>query len=150
MRGGVLIKVIITVFFVSFLQACATAEKSVVDPVAMYKQGMEQGSKATVEEVRSKLKQKKAYGSVEPYNPVRLSPDIRRVWIVDHQNDAGDLIQGHWVFMVVTPGRWASPSIPSVHPDSGEKTSKTVPVIEDKPAPAATGAQGKINASQSQ
>ncbi len=143
-------KLIITVFFLSFLQGCSTAEKAVVDPVAMYKQGMEEGSKVTVEEVRRNLKRKNAYGSVEPYDPVRLSPDIHRVWIVDHQNDAGDLIQGHWVFMVVTPGRWASPSIPSVHPDSGERTSHTVPVIEDKPVPSPTGAQGKINASQSQ
>jgi hypothetical protein len=69
---------------------------------------------------------------------------------VDHPNEAGDLIQGHWVFMVVMPGRWASPSIPAVHPNSREETSHTVPVIEDKPIPAPTGAQGKMNASQSQ
>jgi hypothetical protein len=145
-----LIKLIIAVFFLSFLQACSTAEKPVVDPIAMYKQGMEEGSKATVEEIRNKLKQKNAYGSVEPYDPVRLSADIRRIWIVDHQNDAGDLIQGHWVFMVVTPGQWASPSLPSVHPDSAERMSHTVPVIEDKPVPSPTGVQGKMNASQSQ
>jgi hypothetical protein len=145
-----LIKLVVTAVLFFFLQACATAEKPVVDPIAMYKQGMEEGNKAMVEEVQRKLKQRNAYGSVEPYNPVRLSPDIRRVWIVDHQNDAGDLIQGHWVFMVVTPGRWSSPSIPPVHPDSGERTPHTVPVIEDKPVPSPTGAQGKINASQSQ
>jgi len=145
-----LIKFVGTVVLFLFLQACATAEKAQVDPVAMYKQGMEEGSKAIVEEVQRKLKQKNAYGSVDPYNPVRFPPDIRRVWIVDHQNDAGDLIQGHWVFMVVTPGRWASPSIPSVHPDSGERISNTIPVIEDKPVPSPTGAQGKMNASQNQ
>jgi len=150
MRGGALIKFVVTDVLFFFLQACATAEKPQVDPVAMYKQGVEEGSKAMVEEVRKNLKQKNTYGSVVPYKPVRLSPDIRRVWIVDHQNDAGDLILGHWVFMVVTPGRWASPSIPPVHPDSGEKTSSRVPVIEDKPTPATTGGQGKVNASQSQ
>jgi len=116
----------------------------------MYKKGMEEGNKAMVEEVQKKLKQKNAYGYVEPYHPLRLPPDIRKVWIVDHPNDAGDLIQGHWVFMVVTPGRWASPSIPPVHSDNGERTSHTVPVIEDKPAPAGTSAQGKSNASQNQ
>jgi hypothetical protein len=133
-----------------FLQACATAEKPQVDPVAMYKKGMEEGNKAMVEEVQRKLKQKNAYGFVEPYHPLRLPPDIRKVWIVDHPNEAGDLIQGHWVFMVVTPGRWVSSSVPAVHPNSGEITSHTVPVIEDKPIPAPTGAQGKMNASQSQ
>jgi hypothetical protein len=145
-----LTKLIITAVLFFFLQACATAEKSQVDPVAVYKKGMEEGNKAMVEEVQRKLKQRNAYGSVEPYHPLRLSPDIRKVWIVDHPNEAGDLIQGHWVFMVVTPGRWASPSIPAVHPNSGERTSHTVPVIEDKPAAAPTAAQGKMNASQGQ
>ena len=145
-----MIKFIITAVLFLFLQACATAEKPPVDPVAMYKMGMEEGNKAMVEEVQRKLKQKNAYGSVEPYDPLRLPSEIRKVWIVDHPNEAGDLIQGHWVFMVVTPGRWASPSIPAVHPNSGERTSHTVPVIEDKPVPSPTGAQGKMNASQSQ
>ena len=145
-----MIKFIVTAVSVFFLQACATADKSVVDPVAMYKKGMEEGNKAMLEQVQSKLKQKNAYGYVEPYYPLRLPSDIRKVWIVDHPNDAGDLIQGHWVFMVVIPGRWASPSIPPVHPDNGEKTSHTVPVIEDKPVPSPTGAQGKMNASQNQ
>jgi hypothetical protein len=145
-----LIKLIITAVSFFFLQACATAEKPELDPVAMYKKGMEEGNKAMVEEVQGNLKQKNAYGYVEPYYPLRLPSDVRKVWIVDHPNEAGDLIQGHWVFMVVTPGRWASPSIPSVHPDSGERSSNTVPVIEDKSVPSPTGAQGKINASQSQ
>jgi hypothetical protein len=145
-----LIKPIIAAVSFLFLQGCATAEKSQVDPVAMYKKGMEGGNNAMVEEVQRKLKQKNAYGSVELYDPLRLPPDIRKVWIVDHPNEAGDLIQGHWVFMVITPGRWASPPLPAVHPNSGEKMSHTVPVIEDKLVPAPTGAQGKMNASQSQ
>ena len=145
-----MIKFIVTAVLFFFLQACSTADKPLLDPVAMYKKGMEEGNKAMVEEVQKKLKQKNAYGYVEPYHPLRLPPDIRKVWIVDHPNDAGDLIQGHWVFMVVTPGRWASPSIPPVHSDNGERTSHTVPVIEDKPAPARTSAQGKSNASQNQ
>ena len=144
-----MIKLIITAVSFFFLQACATAEKPELDPVAMYKKGMEEGNNAMVEEVQGNLKQKNAYGSVEPNDPMWLPPDIRKVWIADHPNDAGDLIQGHWVFMVVTPGRWALPSIPPVHPVNGERTSYTVPVIEDKPPPAATGTQGKMNASQS-
>jgi hypothetical protein len=145
-----LIKLIITAVSFLLLQACATAEKSQVDPVAMYKKGMEEGNKAMVDEVQRKLKQRNAYGSVEPYDPLRLPPDIRKVWIVDHPNESGDLIQGHWVFMVVTPGRWASPTIPAIHPNNGERTSHTVPVIEDKPIPAPTAVQGKMNASQGQ
>ena len=145
-----MIKLIVTAVLFLLLQACATAEKSTLDPVAAYKKGMEEGNKAMVEEVQRKLKQKNVYGYVEPYDPLRLPPDIRKVWIVDHPNEAGDLIQGHWVFMVVTPARWASPSSPAVHPDRGEKASHRVPVIEDKLAPASTGAQGNVNASQNQ
>jgi hypothetical protein len=144
-----LIKLAITVFFLFFLQACSTVEpKPVVDPVAMYKQGMEEGNKAMIEEVQRSLKQKNAYGYVEPYYPVRLPPDIRKVWIVDHPNESGDLIQGHWIFMVVTPGRWAAPSIPAIHSDSGERTSNTIPIIEEKPAPSPSGGQGKRDGSQ--
>jgi hypothetical protein len=145
-----LIKLIITAVAFVFVQACATAEKSQMDPIAMYKKGMEEGNNAMIEELQGKLKQKNAYGSVEPYDPLRLPPEIRRVWIVDHPNEAGDLIQGHWVFMVVTPERWASPSIPVIHPNGAERTSRTVPVIEDKPAAAPTAVQGKMNASQGQ
>jgi hypothetical protein len=145
-----LIKLIIALFILSFLPACSTAQKPAADPIDVYKQGMEEGSKAIVEEVQKNLRQKNAYGSVEPYNPVRLPPDIHKVWIVDHQNDAGDLIQGHWVFMVLTPGRWASPSVPSIHPQSGERKSSAVPVIEDKPAASPSAAQSKVNASQGQ
>ena len=145
-----MIKFIVTAVSFFFLQACATADKSVMDPVAMYKKGMEEGNKAMVEEIQWKLKQKGAYGHVEPYYPLRLPSDIRKVWIAEHPNEAGDLIQGHWVFMVVRPGSWVSPSIPPVHPESGERTSHTIPVIEDKPVPSPTGAKGKMNASQSQ
>ena len=58
-----MIKFIVTAVSVFFLQACATADKSVVDPIAMYKKGMEEGNKAMVEEVQRNLKQKNAYGS---------------------------------------------------------------------------------------
>ena len=93
---------LVVVGFMGFLQACSTTDpKPFKDPISVYKDGMEQGNKAMLDEVRSKLKQKSAYGSVEPYNPLRLPPDIRKVWIVEHPNEAGDLIQGHWVFMVV-------------------------------------------------
>ena len=143
-----MIKLAVTLVFVCFLQACATAEKPEVDPVSMYKKGMEVGNKAMVEEVRKSLNQKNAYGSVEPYDPLRLPPDIRKVWIGDHPNEAGDLIQGHWVFMMVQPGRWASPSVPAIHPESGARTPNVVPMIEDKPPPTSPGTQNKRNDSQ--
>jgi hypothetical protein len=144
-----LIRITITLVLVGFLQACSTNDpKTIRDPIAVYKDGVEQGNKAMIEEVRTKLKQKNAYGSVEPYNPLRLPPDIRKVWIVEHPNEAGDLIQGHWVFMVVQAGRWASPSVPAIHPQNETRTPSAIPMIEDKPGPNFPGAQNRRNDSQ--
>lgn len=144
-----MIRIIVTLGVVGFLQACATADpKPMKDPISVYKDGMAQGNKAMLDEVRSQLKQKSAYGSVEPYYPLRLPPDIRKVWIVEHPNEAGDLIQGHWVFMVVEPGRWASPSVPSIHPQGEMRTPSAIPMIEDKPNPTSANNQIRRNDSQ--
>jgi hypothetical protein len=58
----------------------------------MYKQGMEEGNKAMVEEVQE-LKQKTPTATLNLIS-LRLPSDVRKVWIVDHPNEAGDLIQG--------------------------------------------------------
>ena len=140
---------LVGVGLLGFLQACSTTDpKPFKDPISVYKDGMEQGSQAMLDEVRSQLKQKSAYGSVEPYYPLRFPPDIRKVWIVEHPNEAGDLIQGHWVFMVVEPGRWASPSVPALHPESGTRTPNAIPMIEDKPNTTSPGTQNRRNDSQ--
>jgi Type IV conjugative transfer system lipoprotein (TraV) len=144
-----LIRITHSIAVAIFLQACSSADpKPMHDPISVYKDGMEQGNKAMLDEVRTKLKQKSAYGSVEPYYPLRLPPDIRKVWIVEHPNDAGDLIQGHWVFMVVEPGRWASPLVPALHPEGGTRTTSAIPLIEDKPNPTSPGTQNRRNDSQ--
>ena len=140
---------IVGVALLGFPQACSTTDpKPSRDPISVYKDGMEQGNKAMLDEVRNKLKQKSAYGSVEPYNPLRLPHDIRKVWVVEHPNEAGDLIQGHWVFMVVQPGRWASPSVPALHPQNETRTPSAIPTIEDKPGPISPGTQNIRNDSQ--
>ena len=144
-----MIRITVTLVLIGFLQACSTADpKPIRDPITVYKDGMEQGNKAMIEEVQGKLKQKSAYGSVEPYNPLRLSPDIRKVWIVEHPNEAGDLIQGHWVFMLVQPGRWAAPPVPALHPQSETRTPSATPTIEDKPNPTSSATQNRRNDSQ--
>ena len=140
---------LVGVALLGFLQACSTTDpKTIRDPISVYKDGMEQGNKAMLDEVRGKLKQKSAFGSVEPYNPLRLPPDIRKVWIVEHPNEVGDLIQGHWVFLVVQPGRWASPAVPALHPQSETRTPSAIPMIEDKPGPTSPGMQNRRNDSQ--
>ncbi len=113
--------------------------KSVIDPVAVYREGMHEGRKEIVEQVQRGLRQKGAYGHVQPYFPVRLAADIRKVWIVDHPNEAGDLVQGHWAFIVVRPERWSSPSLPLIERpgvDDAERIPLNIPVIEVEQTPA--------------
>jgi hypothetical protein len=144
-----LIKFAVLLVAVGFLQACSTSDSNAIrDPIAVYKEGLEQENREMLDELRGKLKQKGAYGSVEPYDPVRLPPDIRKVWIVEHPNEAGDLIQGHWMFMVIQPGRWVSPSVPTLHPKNESRMPSAIPMIEDKPGPNSPGTQNRRNDSQ--
>ena len=39
-----------------------------------------------------------ALGPEEPYLPL--------VWITAHLNESGDLIAGHWVYLMLSPSRW--------------------------------------------
>lgn len=134
------------ILFLVFLHGCAVVKpRTVIDPVAVYKEGLQEGKKEIVEEVQRELRQKGAYGHVQPYHPVRLPADIRKVWIVDHPNEAGDLVQGHWAFIVVRPERWASPSLPLIERpgiDDGERIPLNIPVIEEREIPPTKAMEG--------
>ena len=47
-----------------------------------------------------------ALGPEEPYLPLVQPPEVRRVWITAHLNEAGDLIAGHWVYLMLAPSQW--------------------------------------------
>ena len=134
------------ILFFVFLEACAAVKpRAVIDPVAVYKEGLQEGTKHIVEQVERELRQKGAYGHVQPYYPVRLPADIRKVWIVDHPNEAGDLVQGHWAFIVLRPERWASPSLPLIERpgiNDGERIPLNIPVIEDSKPPPTRAPEG--------
>lgn len=38
--------------------------------------------------------------------PIILPPEIRPIWIVDHVNENGDFIRGHWVFIKIRNSMW--------------------------------------------
>ena len=74
-----MIRITLALAIVGLLQACSTTDpEPITDPISVYKDGMEQGNKKMLDEVRDKLKQKSAYGSVEPYNPLRLPPTFAK------------------------------------------------------------------------
>jgi len=47
-----------------------------------------------------------ALGPEVPYLPLVQPPDVRRVWVTAHLNEAGDLIAGHWVYLMLEPSSW--------------------------------------------
>ena len=47
-----------------------------------------------------------ALGPEAPYLPLVQPPKVQRVWITAHLNDAGDLIAGHWVYLMLEPSHW--------------------------------------------
>ena len=47
-----------------------------------------------------------ALGPEAPYLPLVRPPQVQRVWVTAHLNDDGDLIAGHWVYLMLTPSRW--------------------------------------------
>ena len=47
-----------------------------------------------------------ALGPEVPYLPLVQPPEVRRVWVTAHLNEAGDLIAGHWVYLMLEPSQW--------------------------------------------
>ena len=47
-----------------------------------------------------------ALGPEAPYLPLVRPPQVQRVWVTAHLNDDGDLIAGHWVYLMITPSQW--------------------------------------------
>ena len=47
-----------------------------------------------------------ALGPEVPYLPLVQPSEVRRVWVTAHLNEAGDLIAGHWVYLMLEPSQW--------------------------------------------
>ena len=47
-----------------------------------------------------------ALGPEAPYLPLVQPPEVRRVWVTAHLNEDGDLIAGHWVYLMLEPSSW--------------------------------------------
>ena len=47
-----------------------------------------------------------ALGPEAPYLPLVRPPQVQRVWVTAHLNEEGDLIAGHWVYVMLTPSQW--------------------------------------------
>ena len=47
-----------------------------------------------------------ALGPEAPYLPLVQPPNVKRVWVTAHLNEAGDMIAGHWVYLMLEPSTW--------------------------------------------
>ena len=47
-----------------------------------------------------------ALGPEAPYLPLVRPPEVQRVWITAHLNESGDMIAGHWVYLMLESSQW--------------------------------------------
>ena len=47
-----------------------------------------------------------ALGPEVPYVPVVTPPRVQRVWIPAHIDESGDLVAGHWIYLMLERSRW--------------------------------------------
>ena len=51
-----------------------------------------------------------------PYTPVMQPPQIQRVWVPDQLNSTGDLVSGHWVYLLLARSQWSLETVPPTPP----------------------------------
>ena len=66
----------------------------------------EMGSRDEAVELPDLKPAPQALGPEAPYLPLVQPPQVQRVWVTAHLNDAGDLIAGHWVYLMLESSQW--------------------------------------------
>ena len=66
----------------------------------------EMGSRSDPVEAPELTSSPAALGPEAPYLPLVQPPEVRRVWVTAHLNEAGDMIAGHWVYLMLEPSQW--------------------------------------------
>jgi hypothetical protein len=144
--------------------ACA-AHRPATPSIAMetaLAQARDSGRVPLEERLGAGLRGPGTFGTGQPAVPVVVPPDIRRVWVPTHENQDGELVAGHWVFLRVRDFRWfleppprhgtgsaasplGLPAAPSI-PGAGAKAGSGVPWVE-VPAGSPTGVPRPAGAS---
>lgn len=111
-------------------------EESVGRPLdQVYNQTRREGVQAGAEAIRRELAIEGTLGYVRPGVPVRTPPNVMAVWIPAFVNTEGDMVSGHWVYMVRQQEKWfieeetgpgaAAVTVPRSHPTP--RRSATLP-----------------------
>ena len=100
-----------------------------------YARARRQGIDAGVEAMRDDLQLRGTLGYVRPHVPVRTPPNVLRVWIPPFEDGERNLVQGHWVHVVIADEGWtvdqpvapSAPLLPPVPRTPGARTKKGGP-----------------------
>ncbi len=95
----------------ALLASCSTTQR---DPAGhdghvldqAYARARRQGIDAGVEAMRDDLQLQGTLGYVRPHVPVRTPPNVMRVWIPPFEDGERNLVQGHWVHVVIADEGW--------------------------------------------
>jgi len=109
-------------------------EESVGRPLdQVYNQTRREGVQAGAEAIRRELTIQGTLGYVRPGVPVRTPPHVMAVWIPAFVNTEGDMVSGHWVYMVRQQEKWF------IEAETGPGTAAvTVPRSSPRPRRSAT------------
>ena len=47
-----------------------------------------------------------ALGPEVPYVPVVTAPRVQRVWLPAHVDELGDMVAGHWIYLMLERSKW--------------------------------------------
>ena len=83
----------------------------------------EMGSRREAVEAPQLTPSPAALGPEAPYLPLVQPPEVRRVWVTAHLNDAGDMIAGHWVYLMLEPSS-VVPELPGTAGTEAETAGK--------------------------
>lgn len=148
---------------------CAAAPKPGPPIPHVLEQVSRAGALKSGEIIEQTLKEQETFGYVSPFAPVVLPPEIRRIWVLTHVGEDGNLVSGHWVYMRLHDWRWfieaeatplrlgSVPAAPAIAPmapppppaawQPAPSRSSQLPWVEGSPAegtPAPSGASAGL------
>lgn len=99
----------------------------------VYNQTRSEGLHAGADALRRELTIQGTLGYVRPGVPVRTPPNVMAVWIPAFVNTEGDMVSGHWLYMVRQQEKWF------IEEETGPGTAAvTVPRSSPRPRRSAT------------
>jgi hypothetical protein len=72
----------------------------------VYNETRREGLRVGAEAIQRELTMQGTLGYLRPGVPVRTPPNVMAVWIPTFVNTEGDMVSGHWVYMVRQQEKW--------------------------------------------